>query len=274
MTRTYRFPRTGQEREAARKNFMRQTISTTTDASQAEAAHPVKALSIAPDSPSYRSRPTRARRRSKAQIDAVRGDLYSIVKSCKPATCRQVFYRAASQGIGPKSEGAYKNTIIRLLGLMRIEVQLPLGWIAASTRWMRKPSTFCGLRACLQHTTDLYRRSLWNDQNAYVEIWAAIGTTRVVLLKRSWHEPSVVWTAVVREYKEACAVHTVLSRHYAIDRQDGESERRRAPVRRQHSHRNIRRRRSPGDTPTPTNLNQARAFHELERRHRCPTRTS
>src|SRR5262249_30289736 len=44
-------------------------------------------------------------------------------------------------------------------------------WLADNTRWQRKPTTFNGVADTLQQTANLYRKALWNDANAYVEIW-------------------------------------------------------------------------------------------------------
>jgi hypothetical protein len=49
--------------------------------------------------------------------------------------------------------------------------EMPFDWIADNTRWMRKPRSFSSLEAALQHTAEHYRRDLWADSGAYVEIW-------------------------------------------------------------------------------------------------------
>ena len=40
-----------------------------------------------------------------------------------------------------------------------------------STRWQRKPNTFNSVQEALQETARLYRKSLWADADAYIEIW-------------------------------------------------------------------------------------------------------
>jgi hypothetical protein len=54
---------------------------------------------------------------------------------------RGVFYQAVTRGLVAKTEAEYKRTVIRLLGIMRREGELPYGWIADETRWMRKPAS-------------------------------------------------------------------------------------------------------------------------------------
>ncbi len=48
---------------------------------------------------------------------------------------------------------------------------LPYGWLADNTRWQRKPQTFSSIGQALADTTRFYRKSLWHDADAYVEIW-------------------------------------------------------------------------------------------------------
>ena len=59
----------------------------------------------------------------------------------------------------------------RQLVKLRKSGDLPYGWIADNTRWMRKPDTHGDLETMLRETSALYRRQLWRNQNAYVEIW-------------------------------------------------------------------------------------------------------
>lgn len=118
-----------------------------------------------------KSRPTKPKRRTKAEIEALREVIHNIVENGEPMTVRQVFYQLTSQGIVPKTEAQYKNTVVRLLGLMRRDGDLPFDWIADSTRWMRKPNTYGSMEYMLEQTARTYRRSIWNDQDVYVEIW-------------------------------------------------------------------------------------------------------
>jgi hypothetical protein len=48
---------------------------------------------------------------------------------------------------------------------------LPYDWLADNTRWQRKPRTFDSVEEALKDTAALYRKSLWADADAYVEIW-------------------------------------------------------------------------------------------------------
>ena len=48
---------------------------------------------------------------------------------------------------------------------------LPYGWLTDNTRWQRKPDTFSSVEQALQDTAQFYRKALWADADAYVEIW-------------------------------------------------------------------------------------------------------
>lgn len=99
------------------------------------------------------------------------GALYSILFNDHPQTVRGVFYQAVSQGLVDKTETEYNNVVMRLLIKMRLQRSLPYAWLADSTRWMRKPNTYTGLKELLTESHKFYRRSLWHDQPVYIEIW-------------------------------------------------------------------------------------------------------
>jgi hypothetical protein len=104
-------------------------------------------------------------------VDKIREELYRLLVDDHPMTVRQVFYQLVSRGVVAKTEGEYKQTVVRLLTKMRRQGELPFGWIADNTRWMRKPRTYSSIEEMLQLTAQTYRRALWDSQPAYVEIW-------------------------------------------------------------------------------------------------------
>jgi hypothetical protein len=101
----------------------------------------------------------------------IRDAIYEVVEQDKPMTVRQVFYRLVSAGVIAKTEPEYKRTVVRLLSDMRRQRDIPFGWIADNTRWMRKPVTYSSAEQALRQTAKFYRRSVWDSQDAYVEIW-------------------------------------------------------------------------------------------------------
>src|SRR3982750_2305562 len=93
-------------------------------------------------------RPTK--RRSKQQMEELKGVIYGVVSQNNPMTVRQVFYQLVSLGAIDKTENEYKSTVVRLLGIMRLEAELPFGWLVDYTRWMRKPRSYTGMEAALE----------------------------------------------------------------------------------------------------------------------------
>lgn len=111
-----------------------------------------------------------------------------------PMTVRQVFYRLVSSGVIAKSEAEYKSTVVRLLGVMRRSGEIPFGWIADNTRWMRKPVTYSSFDSMLEHSVRTYRRSVWDSQDCYVEIWLEKDALAGVLMEETtkWDVPLMV----------------------------------------------------------------------------------
>jgi hypothetical protein len=97
-------------------------------------------------------------------------DLYDIVAAMEPMTVRQAFYQATVRGLIDKTEQGYKK-IQRVLADMRRDGRLPYSWIADNTRWQRKPRTFNSVAQALEDTARFYRKNLWQDADAYVEVW-------------------------------------------------------------------------------------------------------
>jgi hypothetical protein len=107
---------------------------------------------------------------TKGEVEARRFALYEIVAEMRPMTVRQVFYQATVRNIVEKSEGGYNKVQTDLVQMRRAGV-LPYDWLADNTRWQRKPRTFSGIEEALNETARLYRKSLWSDADAYVEVW-------------------------------------------------------------------------------------------------------
>jgi hypothetical protein len=120
----------------------------------------------------YRSsRIKRKRPRStKAEVDARRESLLEIVGEMRPVTVRQVFYQATVRGLVEKTEAGYGKVQTDLV-LLRRSGDLPYDWLADNTRWQRKPRTFDSVEEVLRETAAFYRKSLWTNAEAYVELW-------------------------------------------------------------------------------------------------------
>jgi hypothetical protein len=154
----------------------------------------------------YVASPLRRARRTKAEIDTLRDVLLEIVDAQKPMTVRQVFYRGVGLALWDKTEAEYQNVVCRLLGEMRRAGAMPFGWIADSTRWMRKPRTFDSMEQALRYTAETYRRALWHAQDSYVEVWLEKEALAGVLIDVT--EPWDVPLMVTRGYPSLTFVHS------------------------------------------------------------------
>jgi hypothetical protein len=163
--------------------------------------------------PIYRSRLPNPRRTA-AEMDAVRAALLWALSSDRPMTVRQVFYRLVSEGVIAKTESEYKYTVVRLLGQMRRQGLIPFRWIADNTRWMRKTQSFSSVEDALYRTAQTYRRALWADQPAYVEVWLEKDALSGVLLEVT--DPWDVPLMVTRGYPSLTFLHSAAEQIAAV----------------------------------------------------------
>ena len=103
-------------------------------------------------------------------MQAREDSLVEILSEIQPATVRQVYYQATVRGLVEKTEAGYSRVQRALVDLRRAG-RIPYGLIADNTRMMRKPRSYDGLADMIARTARLYRRNLWRDADAYVEVW-------------------------------------------------------------------------------------------------------
>jgi hypothetical protein len=134
------------------------------------------------------------KRRTRSQISALCDAIYAVISQLQPMTVRQVFYQLVKLGLIDKSEREYHKVVVRLLAKLRLDGELPWEWIADSTRWMRKPTTYDDIEDALRDTAASYRRALWRDQDVYVEAWLEKEALAGVLLgvTAEWDVPLMV----------------------------------------------------------------------------------
>src|SRR6516165_5543864 len=118
----------------------------------------------------YETSPIKRQRSTKAEVEARREALLDIIDGGKPMTVRQVFYQATVRGLVEKAESGYAKVQTDLT-VMRRAGDLPYDWLADNTRWQLKPRTFSSVEEALKDTARFYRKSLWDNANAYVEVW-------------------------------------------------------------------------------------------------------
>lgn len=121
--------------------------------------------------PVYESSPIKRNRRTKSELEDLKQALVNIVAESHPCTVRQVYYLAVSAGLIEKTEQAYGNDVQRLLAILRNEGRIPYSHIVDNTRWMRKPKSYDSIADLMDRTASMYRRNIWQDADAYVEVW-------------------------------------------------------------------------------------------------------
>ncbi len=123
----------------------------------------------------------------------IRAAILEVLAEDRPMTVRQVYYRLTVLGAIEKTEKEYK-TIVRVLTDMRRAGEVPFHRIADNTRSMRKPYSCPNLKAALRDTVEQYRRSYWDEQPAYVEVWLEKDALSGVFydVTREWDVPLMV----------------------------------------------------------------------------------
>jgi hypothetical protein len=145
-------------------------------------------------------------RRTKSTVTGIKDGIKRILEEDSPQTVRQVFYALTVRGLIKKLEIEYQRTVVRLLVDMREKGEIAFDLIADNTRWMRKPSTFTGLDACLNSTSKFYRRDLWATRPVYVEIWCEKDALAGVLVEET--EVYDVPLMVARGYASLSFLHS------------------------------------------------------------------
>jgi len=151
-------------------------------------------------------RPRSTNRRTRAEMDVIRATIYDVLAADNPMTVRQVFYQLVARAVIAKLESEYHQTVGRILTSMRRAKEIPFGWIADNTRWMRKPDTYDSLQGMLALTKDTYRRAVWSNQPAYVEVWLEKDALAGVLVRETaqWDVPLMV----TRGYSSVSYLHS------------------------------------------------------------------
>ena len=129
----------------------------------------------------YPASPIKRARATKAEMADRRQALFNLIGDMKPMTVRQAFYQATVRDLVEKSEAGYAK-IQTTLADMRRDGDIPYDWLVDNTRWQRKPRTFSSVEHALNETARLYRKALWDDVDAYVEIWLEKDALAGVLL--------------------------------------------------------------------------------------------
>jgi hypothetical protein len=145
----------------------------------------------------YWASPVKRRRRTRAELDEVDDAIIEAVDLEHPITLRGVFYRVVSAGAIDKTEAAYELIGRELLKLRRARV-ISYDWITDGTRWISKPDSYDDLDQMLEDAAASYRRALWRDQSAEVQIYSEKDAISGVILPvtQRWDVP----LGIVRGY--------------------------------------------------------------------------
>jgi len=112
------------------------------------------------------------KRRTKAEVEAIRAAIHDVLKADHPQTVRQVFYQLVARGIIEKTEQEYRLSVSRRLGEMRLADQISWDWIVDETRKGKVTQTLDNVYDALNDTAKFYRRSALRDSDVYIEIWS------------------------------------------------------------------------------------------------------
>lgn len=120
----------------------------------------------------YPASPIKRRRATAAEMEERAEFLIAYAREHHPVTIRGLYYQAEVNGVPGigKDAASYDKIQNQVLGLRRAG-RIAYHWIADNTRWQRRPRTFDSWEDALAHTARTYRRSLWQDADADVEIW-------------------------------------------------------------------------------------------------------
>jgi hypothetical protein len=106
-------------------------------------------------------------------MEAFRATLYDLAAANRPCSVRQVYYI----GIGEhweKDQGSSRrvySSIVRELGILREQGELPWDWITDHTRLRRIDTMFDSIQDAAARFAEAYRRDLWSQQPRAVEVW-------------------------------------------------------------------------------------------------------
>lgn len=119
----------------------------------------------------YGTSPIKRKRRTSNQLDGLLKSVQDILEGeSERITIRHLFYRLVGIGVIEKTEQAYRNLCGHLARWRRLK-QVAFGAFVDSTRWHIGGDSFDNLQQALENTRDCYRRNLWLEQSAYVEVW-------------------------------------------------------------------------------------------------------
>jgi hypothetical protein len=132
----------------------------------------------------YSASPIKRLRRTKAQVEALRAELYAIAEAAQPCSARHIYYLGIGR-LWDKDTGRSRrnySVVVRELGYMREHGLIPWEWITDGTRMVRQDEQYDSVEDALAHAAETYRRNLWASQSRRVEVWCESDSVAGVLL--------------------------------------------------------------------------------------------
>jgi hypothetical protein len=166
--------------------------------------------------PSYLAYPIKRSRRTKAEIDAVKSAIVTVLKADHPMTIRQVFYQLVVRGVIEKTEEQYQGTVIRLLTDMRMDGKVPFNHIVDESRRRRTTRTYNNIADAARDTAQFYRRSALAFCSDYIEVWSEKeALAGVIWDAASDYDVPIIVTkgmpSITQLYQSACEIRRAAS---------------------------------------------------------------
>lgn len=128
------------------------------------------------------------KRRTKAELAALDGELCMIAEDSHPCTIRQVYYLGTTRYLCPKDDSGYNLVQRRLLSLRRAGA-VPYGWIQDTVRRPYGRTRYRTLADFAAMTRHLYHHDYWHDAPANVQVWVesdSIAGTLIGTVVEQW----------------------------------------------------------------------------------------
>jgi hypothetical protein len=93
-----------------------------------------------------------------------------ILKTERPMTLRQLYYRLISAGVLRNDQKEYKR-LGQVMTRLREDRQIPRTWIVDHVRTTLKPSSWTGLADFGESVPDCYRKDFWASLDHHVEVF-------------------------------------------------------------------------------------------------------
>lgn len=112
------------------------------------------------------------KRRSSADVEAIKEAAFQELAEGHPMTLRQVHYRLVGRGDTTyrNTKGDYQN-LSKWLRDMRLVGIVPWSWVEDRLRVPRRVPMWDALPDFVSAVRRSYRRDVWQDQPGYVEAW-------------------------------------------------------------------------------------------------------